>query len=247
LFFKHEFRNPKRILVKVQQDENPHLSAAMKAEIRADLPEHEAQARLYGIPQLGEGMVFDTPLDSLWCDPFEIPPWFRRIGGLDYGWDHPFAAVELAYDPDNDVVYLTREYSARKQTPAEHAIMLLHWGLRWAWPHDGLNHEKGSGEQLKQKYVDAGLNMLHDKATHISGGNAVEPGITEMRLRMKSGRWRVFRGLQQWGAEYVGYHRKNGKIVKVDDDLLDASRYALMMLRFAESADSDDDIDIVNY
>lgn len=237
LFFKPEFRNDERLLIKVQQDENPHLSDKMKAEIRADLPEHEAQSRLYGIPQLGEGMVFNTPLDSLWCDPFEVPVWYRRIGGMDFGWDHPFAAVELAHDPDTDTVYLTREYSARKQTPAEHSIMLMHWGIRWAWPHDGLNHEKGSGEQLKQKYSDAGLDMLADKATHLTGGNSVETGITDMRMRMKSGRFKVFRGCQRWGQEYVGYHRKGGKIVKVDDDLLDASRYGLMMLRFAQAPD----------
>jgi hypothetical protein len=29
------------------------------------------------------------------------------------------------------------------------------------------------------------------------------------------------------------YHRKDGKVVKIDDDLMDATRYALMMKRHA--------------
>jgi hypothetical protein len=32
------------------------------------------------------------------------------------------------------------------------------------------------------------------------------------------------------------YHRKDGKVVKELDDLMSATRYALMMIRFAETA-----------
>jgi hypothetical protein len=31
------------------------------------------------------------------------------------------------------------------------------------------------------------------------------------------------------------YHRKDGKVVKEMDDLMSATRYALMMIRFAET------------
>lgn len=34
--------------------------------------------------------------------------------------------------------------------------------------------------------------------------------------------------------EKRGYHRKDGKVVALGDDALSASRYAMMMLRFAE-------------
>ena len=33
------------------------------------------------------------------------------------------------------------------------------------------------------------------------------------------------------------YHRKDGRLVKEADDLLSATRYALMMLRYARTAD----------
>ena len=51
---------------------------------------------------------------------------------------------------------------------------------------------------------------------------------------MQTGRFKVFRHLTGWFAEKRGYHRKDGVIVKARDDLLSATRYALMILRFAE-------------
>jgi hypothetical protein len=53
--------------------------------------------------------------------------------------------------------------------------------------------------------------------------------------RMLTGRWKVFSTCKEWLEERRLYHRKDGKIVKERDDVLSASRYALMMLRFAET------------
>jgi hypothetical protein len=53
--------------------------------------------------------------------------------------------------------------------------------------------------------------------------------------RMKTGRLRVFSTLLQWLAEKRGYHRKNGLIIKERDDLMSATRVAVMMRRFAEA------------
>jgi hypothetical protein len=39
------------------------------------------------------------------------------------------------------------------------------------------------------------------------------------------------------------YHRKDGRIVKERDDVMSASRYALMMIRFAKPEPFDDDAD----
>jgi hypothetical protein len=37
------------------------------------------------------------------------------------------------------------------------------------------------------------------------------------------------------------YHRKDGKVVKEADDLMSATRYAIMMLRHAATEPDDDD------
>jgi hypothetical protein len=34
---------------------------------------------------------------------------------MDFGWDHPFAAVDLAWDRDHDTVYVIRAYRIRRR------------------------------------------------------------------------------------------------------------------------------------
>jgi hypothetical protein len=62
---------------------------------------------------------------------------------------------------------------------------------------------------------------------------STEAGIQEMLTRMMSGRFKVFRHLNAWFEEFDLYHRKDGLIVKVDDDLMSATRVGIMDLRHA--------------
>ena len=48
-------------------------------------------------------------------------------------------------------------------------------------------------------------------------------------------RFKVFKHLNDWWEEFRLYHRKDGLVVKEGDDLMAATRYALMMLRFAST------------
>src|SRR5258708_915770 len=105
-----------------------------------------------------------------------------------------------------------------------------------SWPHDGLERDKGSGEPLKNIYLGHGVAMLPEHATYGDDrGNAVEPGIEEMLERMRTGRFKVFRHLAEWFEEFRSYHREDGKVVKLRDDLMAATRYALMMKRYGLS------------
>ena len=55
----------------------------------------------------------------------------------------------------------------------------------------------------------------------------------DMLDRMQTGRLKVFKHLTEWFEEFRMYHRKDGKVVKTDDDLLSSTRYAMMMKRHA--------------
>ena len=57
----------------------------------------------------------------------------------------------------------------------------------------------------------------------------------DMLIRMESGRFKVFDHLHDWWEEFRLYHRRDGKVHKENDDLLAATRYALMMLRFSRT------------
>ena len=55
----------------------------------------------------------------------------------------------------------------------------------------------------------------------------------DMLQRMQTGRFKVFNYLHPWFEELRMYHRKDGRIVKIHDDLMSATRYASQSLQFA--------------
>lgn len=224
-----------RAVITMTIDDAEHYTPEERAKIIASYPPHEREARTKGIPSLGSGLIFPVLEEDIVIEPITIPVIWPRIGGLDFGWDHPTSAVELAWDRDSDVVYLTKCYRKREATPLFHAAALKPWGkfLPWAWPHDG-NNDTAAGENLKIQYEAQGLNMLPERATFEDGSNSVEAGLMDMLDRMQTGRFKVFSTCVEWLEERRMYHRKDGKVVKERDDTISASRYALMMLRFAE-------------
>ena len=225
-----------KYLVMAGWSDVPHLDEKTKNELRAATPPHLRKAREFGIPVLGSGAVFPVPEENIVIDPIPIPDSWPQIGGMDFGWDHPWAAVVLAWDRDTDTIYVTKDFRQSELTPLAARVALDSWDkwLPWAWPHDGLQHEKGSGEQLAEQYAAQKFEMLPERAQFIDGTSYVEPGITEMLGRMQTGRWKVFNTCAYWIEEYRLYHRKDGLIVKVRDDVISASRYALMMKRYAK-------------
>lgn len=218
-------------------DDVGHYTDSQKAMIIASYPLHEREARIKGIPQLGSGRVFPHRQEDLQVASFPIPSHWPRIGGLDFGWDHPSAGVLLCWDRDSDCLYVTAAHRAKEQTPLMFSGAVKPWGAwPWAWPHDGFQHDKGSGLQLAAQYRNQGLNLLPEHATFEDGSNGVEAGIADMNDRMQTGRFKVFAHLTDWWEEFLTYHRKDGLIVKEHDDLMAATRYALMMRRFAKTA-----------
>ncbi len=215
----------------------PHLYSQQDADkIVAGYPDFERKARAYGVPVMGSGRVFPLNEDQIKVEAFEIPSHWAQVAGIDFGWEHPTAAVRLAHDRDADKVFVVDSYKASHQTPVIHGAALKAWGdwLPWAWPHDGIGHEKSGGAPLKEQYRAQGLNMLAQHASYDGkDGNAVEPGIAEMLDWMQTGRLKVFAHLRDWLDEFNLYHRKDGVIVKLGDDLMSATRYAFMMRRFA--------------
>lgn len=212
-----------------------HYTPEQRAAIIASYPAHEREARAKGIPQLGSGRIFPVAEELIRVAAFQVPDWWVQIGALDFGWDHPTAAVRLAWDKDTDTVYVTACYRAAEATPVVHAAALKPWGdrLPWAWPQDGLQTEKGTGKPLRDQYQAQGLRMLASPATFPDGSNSVEAGLMLMLDRMQASRLKVFAHLADWFDEFRLYHRKDGKVVKSNDDVMDATRYGVMMLRHA--------------
>ena len=64
---------------------------------------------------------------------------------------------------------------------------------------------------------------------------SVEAGLADMLIRMEGGRFKVLKRLMDWFDEYRLYHRKDGRVHKEGDDLMSATRYAIMMTRYAKT------------
>ena len=163
------------------------------------------------------GRIFPISEEDISIPARIFPREFARIRGLDFGWDHPFACVELVHDRDEDVLYVVKCHKQRQSTPIIHAATIRAWGNEWvpiAWPHDGLVSDKGSGMELATQYRNQHLNMLPERATFLDGGSGVEAGLMEMLGRMQTGRLKVFAHCTEWFEEFRLYHRKEGKVVK---------------------------------
>ena len=222
-----------------------HYSDETRQAIINSYAPHERDARTRGIPTLGSGAVFPIAEAEITIDPINIPIHWPRLAGIDFGWDHPFAWVAVAWDRDTDTIYIYDEYRKKTATPKDHVADLrakpdYDW-MPVIWPHDGLQHDKGSGDVLADMYRGLGMPLRFEKFSNPpspgenegGGGNGVEVGVMDMLQRMQSGRFKVFSTCQYWLQEFRQYHRKDGKIEKIDDDLISASRYAAMSLRHA--------------
>ncbi len=236
---------PDTALIGMSIEDALHFTPEQRETIIRSYPAHERDARTKGLPMLGEGQIFKISQEEISVKPFAIPKHWAVIGGMDFGIDHPFAAVKLAWDRDADVVYLTHAYRQRGLTPIGHASALKHWGnIPWAWPHDGLIRDKQSGRQLAQFYRDEGLGLLSEHAQYPDErGNGLEASITDLSQRMESGRFKVFEHHENWFEEFRFYHRRiinsadgtrRSVPVAERDDLLSATRYAVMCLHYSE-------------
>lgn len=233
-----------QFLVNATWDDAPHLTPERRKQLLEALPEHEREMREKGIPVIGSGLVFPIVDEDITCSPFQIPSYYRHIAGMDIGaWNHYTAGAWLAYNPDNDTIYVYDVYKAQGKTPPLHATAFRARGddIPIMYPHDGEKGDRHTGESVAELYRNLGCNM---HSTHFTnpppqgkeegeGGLSVDAGLISMLTRMETGRLKIFKTCRDWFEEKRMYHRKDGKVVRVNEDIMSATRYAHQMLRFA--------------
>jgi phage terminase large subunit-like protein len=228
-------------------DDALHIPKEQHAEILARYSESERATRAYGSDLQGEGAVFTIPVDAIKYqrDPAAFPDYWRWIWGTDFSHGgmsaaaHPFAAVLLCHDTTSDTVYVAHAVRMHRALPALHVQTIKQhkcWDAPVAYPHDGnRGADLATGATFRDVYKRLGLNMRPQNAAFKDGSIALEAGIAEMESRFATDRLKIASHLTEVFDEYVGYHRVNNLIHKIDDDLLSAIRVGLMDLRYARA------------
>lgn len=210
-----------KLMVQAGWDDVPHLAEDEKKILLATTPPFQRDARSKGLPQLGAGAIYQMPESELGVQPFNIPSHWPKCFGMDTG--GVTAAVWLAIDRETSTIYVYDCYKRDYPEPVIHAEAIK---ARGAWipgvaDAAALLMTAHDREQTIRLYKKMGLDLqLPDKA--------VETGIQEVWELMSGGRFKVFTSCSAWWQEYRLYHRnEQGKIVKMNDHLMDATRYAV--------------------
>jgi phage terminase large subunit-like protein len=227
--------------IKSKNGKDGHLSEDAMEQILSAYSPHEREMRRYGRPSIGSGLIFPINEEELMCDPITIEEHWPRIAAIDFGWDHPTAVVWCAIDREEETFYIYDCHRASKASPTVHSEVIRQrpYFIPIAYPHDGNRRDSMGNPGLAEQYRNLGCNFLLQHFTNPpglgekKGSNSIEEGIMAMLQSMENKNFKVFSTLHDWFEEFRMYHRKDGKVVPLRDDLMSATRYAFQSQRYA--------------
>ena len=219
-------------------------------DMKVRYPAHELKARRFGEPRLGTGAIFVADEDSFIVRPMELPDYWPRVYGLDFGWVHPTAAIWLAHDRETDTIYIYSEHRRSKAEPSAHTAAVKSRG-EWM---TGISETAGTNQADGRRMIDLYKHMGLKLKKVVKGPGSIESGIMRLQERFATGRIKIFETCTMTLEEIRKYHRdENGKVVPEQDDLLDSLRYAESGLKHAKTkteargSSSNDNVTEVNF
>jgi hypothetical protein len=166
-----------------------------------------------------EGLVYPSFDDTLTDDP---APEGRPVGGIDFGWRNPFAALWGVLDRD-DVLWIVGERYLTHTPLHEHARALQQLpGVTW--------YADPAGATEIAELRSAGLTILR-------GANDLRPGIAAVNARIADGRLRVHAGACPQLLREARLHRYPSEAERrlAGENPVDEHNHALAALRYLVS------------
>lgn len=164
-----------------------------------------------------EGLVYPDFAQAL---TDAVPPSFgRKVGGIDFGWRNPFAALWGVLDAE-DVLWITGERHAARTPLHDHAAALAaQAGVTWYADPSGATEIAG----LRA----AGLAVR-------PGDNGLRPGIAAVCARLQTGRLKVVRAACPQLIREAGLYRypSEAERLRGEEDPVDEHNHALAALRY---------------
>ncbi len=219
----------------------PHLSEDWKHQALLEYGPNEVEARSKGIPSMGSGRIYPVEEIFVVVKPFEIPEYWPRAYGLDFGW-HNTAALWMTQDPSTKVKYIYSEYKRGKQAPYVHVNAIKskgEWIVGAADPSGG-GRSSNDGTLLIEEYRSQGLKL-------IEGHNAITAGIARILNQLESGSLKFFSNMEKLIDEFRVYrydiNNPNHPAKNQEDHLLDALKYVDSVFDYIASTDLDENDD----
>ncbi len=208
-----------RLIIGATWSDAPHLTKEAQDELWASIPPHQRDSRSKGIPQLAAGSIYTFPESDIKVKDFEIPRHYARGFGLDCALGGTTAIVWGAMDRDTMTLYI---YSVYKRSMAETAIHVEALKARGEWI-PGVGDAAGIEDSSRTKFIET---YRRHKIEVELPDKGVEVGITDVYDLLSAGKLKVFESCAAWFAEFRLYKRdKHGRVKKVNDHLMDATRY----------------------
>ncbi len=204
---------------------NPAYPRAELERARRTMSRHRFRMRYCGEFAQGVGVVYPD-LETICKVPATPPPTGRNVGGIDFGYNDPFACLAgtLYIDEDGrDILYVWYERYKRFQTMAIHAQAIpfeVDYGCDRSRP-DSIVELRQAGHTAR------GVN------------NSIDLGIDAVTARINTGRLKISETCRALFAEAQDYSypedpqregETKGEKPKGLDHALDALRYMVMLV-----------------
>lgn len=229
--FKYGEIDSHRIMMQITWDDVPHLSKDAKDALLNSIPPYQREARSKGIPALGVGAVYPIAESDYTIPPFEIPEHWKRVVGLDVGWNTT-AACWMAINPDTTECYVYSEYLAGELTPHQHAININSRGENIPVAIDPASHgsSQADGQVIFDQFKKLGLDVHNAE-------NAREAGLWTTLDMMMNGKLKVFSTCVNLIKNIANMARDDKGKVKNSSTyhIADAFRYVVMTRDIAKT------------
>jgi hypothetical protein len=168
--------------IRVPADQVPRITADFLARERRTLGEQWYRQEYFCSFESPYGLVYPTLPQCVVAATQRTllaaqQPIGRKVGGIDFGFRNPFAAVWGVLDKD-DVLWLTGEHYQRQRPLSYHAGFL---------PKDVLWYCDPSGATERSELLHAGFKVR-------AGVNPLSPGIAAVTARIENGTLRILHG-----------------------------------------------------
>lgn len=224
-------------IVTADMEENPTLGAKEIELALAGMSDEEKVARKEGKHVALHGLIYaDFKKDRHVTPQRPIPENVNVVVGIDPGMRHPAAVVWVYLTPDDTmVIFEAQRFSGMSAAQVCKRISEINeaYGvhpLYYVIDPNARNKEHQTGRSLQMEYADNGI-------VTIAGQNAVTAGINRVRERFQKDTLFVQANCVEMIDELQKYRWKapprSGEAtreapVKLEDDLVDALRYAVM-------------------